>query len=252
VTCQRHRRIGLERYAGVYVTAIPSSNHQQVAQIAPSVLLANLSAQSEGVLIVPKKGLQLPSQLPFKRWMHIGMQLSVTYTSSAWCLGDWLVYGETFYNGRYRDAIEQTALDYQTLRNYAWVVRRFALHRRRDTLSFGHHAEVAALCEPEQDFWLRKAESLRWSRNRLRREVRASQNERSAGSGPDNFPLSSGEGEAECVSRETEHSRLKIQLNISAEQMGRCQAAAEKAGLTIEEWAVVALDLAASVPAHAG
>jgi hypothetical protein len=41
--------------------------------------------------------------------------------------------------------------------NYAWVARRFAMSRRRDTLSFGHHAEVAALPEPEQDFWLREA-----------------------------------------------------------------------------------------------
>ena len=43
-------------------------------------------------------------------------------------------------------------LDYQTLRNYAWVARRFAMSRRRDTLSFGHHAEVPALPEPEQGY----------------------------------------------------------------------------------------------------
>jgi hypothetical protein len=36
------------------------------------------------------------------------------------------------------------------------------MSRRRDTLSFGHHAEVATLSEPEQDYWLRKAEEHRW------------------------------------------------------------------------------------------
>ena len=71
---------------------------------------------------------------------------------AAWCLGDWLVFGEQAYAGRYRQAIERTSLDYQTLGNYAWVAKRFSLSRRRDELSFGHHSEVAALPEPEQDF----------------------------------------------------------------------------------------------------
>jgi hypothetical protein len=54
------------------------------------------------------------------------------------------------------------------------------MSRRRDTLSFGHHAEVAAIAEPEQDYWLRKAEKHHWPVKRLRREVRASLAERSA------------------------------------------------------------------------
>ncbi|MFD3523433.1 hypothetical protein [Streptomyces sp. NPDC058653] len=61
----------------------------------------------------------------------------------------------------------------QTLRNYAWVGRRFEHHRRRDTLSFAHHAEVTRLSPPEQDLWLGKAEAQKWSRNELRRAVRA-------------------------------------------------------------------------------
>lgn len=103
-------------------------------------------------------------------------------SSSAWCLGDWLAYGQAAFSGRYRDALGQTSLDYQTLRNYAWVARRFPVSRRRDTLSFGHHAETAALPGPEQDFWLRKAAGQRWSRNQLRQEIRASLRERHTGS----------------------------------------------------------------------
>jgi hypothetical protein len=132
---------------------------------------------------MPRTGLEFPARMSFDKWLHIGRMLSAVNTSAAWCLGDWLVFGETAYNGRYRDAIEQTSLDYQTLRNYAWVARRFPLFRRRDTLSFGHHAEVAALSEPEQDFWLRKAETLGWSRNKLRREVKSSLRERAQESG---------------------------------------------------------------------
>lgn len=57
---------------------------------------------------------------------------------SSWCLCDWLAHGEDAFTGRYRDAVERTALDYQTLRNYAWLARPLALSRRRDTLSFAH------------------------------------------------------------------------------------------------------------------
>ena len=75
----------------------------------------------------------------------------------------WLVYGESQFKDRYEEAIRRTSLNYQTLRNYTWVARRFDLSRRRDNLSFGHHAEVAALDPPEQEFWLRKAEKYGWS-----------------------------------------------------------------------------------------
>jgi len=45
--------------------------------------------------------------------------------SSAWCLGDGLIAGQAAYGSRNRDAIGRTGLDYQTLRNYAWVAGRF-------------------------------------------------------------------------------------------------------------------------------
>jgi hypothetical protein len=147
------------------------------------------------VVVLPGRGLHLPGQLSFARWVGVGRRLSDVYSSSAWCLGDWLVYGEAAFGGRYREAVEQTSLDYQTLRNYAWVAKRFGLSRRREGLSFGHHAEVAALPEAEQDFWLRKAEELGWPVKRLRQEVRASLAARSAArpvTGPGSGGVSSG------------------------------------------------------------
>ncbi|MET9247268.1 LmbU family transcriptional regulator [Nonomuraea sp. NPDC003709] len=123
--------------------------------------------------VIPRRtGLQFPVPIALDCWERIGRQLSLISDSSSWWLGDWLVYGESQYSDRYRTAIQRTSLDYQTLRNYAWVSRRFSLPRRRDKLSFAHHAEVAAMSEAEQDLWLDRAEKLRWSRNRLRRELR--------------------------------------------------------------------------------
>lgn len=184
-------------------------------------------------VFLPQLGLHLPRKFPYERWLAIGRQLSGLVTSSAWCLGDWLVYGEVMFSGRYREAIAQTSLDYQTLRNYAWVAKRFPLSRRRDTLSFGHHTEVAALSVPEQDFWLRKAEELGWSCKQLRRQLRDSLTEREGG-----VPEGATDGE-----RLQPRARLRVEL--SSDQMEICQAAADGAGLSLDEWAVLALEQAA-------
>jgi len=201
----------------------------------------------DDVVVIPKRGLRLPRQLPFDRWLSVGRQLSDIYTSSAWCLGDWLVYGERAYRDRYHEAVAQTALDYQTLRNYAWVVKRFPLARRRGTLSFGHHAEVAALPEAEQDFWLRKAEESGWPVRRLRLEVRTSLAQRSAsrprGNGPpeDGAPRDSQRGETSQPQQDRlgqgPRSTVKLIIHLTPQQWHACQTLAETADLTLQQWA---------------
>lgn len=189
-------------------------------------------------VMLSRRGLQLPRELPFDLWLGIGRQLSAVSTSAAWCLGDWLAFGQKAYAGRYRQAIEQTSLDYQTLRNYAWIARRFALSRRRDTLSFAHHAEVAALAEPEQDFWLRKAEEHRWPVKRLRQQVSTSLADRSAGQPAQRGEAGHRRGEHDWVA-------LRLQLRVSTGLLENCQAAADKASLSMEAWTVLTLERAA-------
>lgn len=202
-------------------------------------------------ILVPATGLQLPRQLSFETWLGIGRQLSVVVNSSAWCLGDWLVYGEVAYSGRYRDAIERTCLEYKTLRNYAWVARRFPLARRREMLSLGHHAEVAALPEPEQDYWLRKAEEFGWSRNQIRHEVRTSVKGRGDGpadapsnaTGSDSAGTPAGCGDNDGA--DAGRAELTILVPVTAAQFQLIQQAASQYNQSIEAWVAVALDQAA-------
>lgn len=222
------------------MTAPSSSASRDTALPVPGRAAEGLRLHPDDVVVLPGRGLQLPRQLTFDRWLSVGRQLSDIYTSSAWCLGDWLVYGEAAYHGRYRDAIEQTSLDYQTLRNYAWVVKRFALSRRRDSLSFGHHAEVAALPGAEQDYWLRKAEEHGWPVKRLRREVRGSMSERSAG----HPSIQSGSTQPDLPSP-TQPSLARLQIHLTPEQLQACRAAADRAHLTTQDWAALALYQAA-------
>ncbi len=200
---------------------------------------ANARALGGDVVVLPGKGLRVPGQLPFERWLAVGRKLSDIHTSSAWCLGDWLLHGEHAYNGRYRDAVEQTSLDYQTLRNYAWVARRISLSRRRHSLSFGHHAEVAALPQAEQDFWLRKAEELSWPVRQLRREVRASIRERSAGEG--SAQLDGRDAGQPPLAGSEERATANLTIQVTSWQLQSCQHAARRAGLSVEQWAALAL-----------
>jgi hypothetical protein len=100
------------------------------------------------------------------------IQIHLIGDSSQWWLADWLVYGQARFPDRYKQAVAETLLEYRTLRNYAVVARRVDMSRRRDKLSFQHHAEVAALPEPDQDLWLNRAERLGWSLSELRRQLR--------------------------------------------------------------------------------
>lgn len=91
----------------------------------------------------------------------------------AWWIGDWLLYGNARYGERYPRAAKVTGYDVQSLMNMAWVASRFDPSRRREELSWSHHAELAALAAAEQDVWLDRAEQERMSVRCLRTELRA-------------------------------------------------------------------------------
>jgi hypothetical protein len=99
-----------------------------------------------------------------------------------WWVGDWIRYGSAHWGEKYAEAARVTGLDAKTLRNIAYVASRFDLSRRRDNLSWTHHAELAALVPDQQDEWLDRALLLRLSPGDLRIELRAAQRPlRSAG-----------------------------------------------------------------------
>ncbi|MFD8810189.1 LmbU family transcriptional regulator [Streptomyces sp. NPDC059627] len=157
--------------------------------------------------------LRIPQDLSLEAWCCLGGRILAVSDSSAWWIGDWLVFGQNQYGDRYRRAMKETRLDYQTLRNYAWVARKFEPSRRRDGLTFQHHMEVAALSEAEQDHWLDFAVRLDWSRNELRKQIRASM---------------SGEGDL----------RRQVQLSLQLDELRleRWREAARRSNLTLADW----------------
>ena len=126
-------------------------------------------ARSRGVRSTPVAA-QFDALLPFERWSELGARLGLYANATPWWLGDWLVFGKMKYGRRYKQAIWATGLEYQTLRNYAVVARRYDVSRRRDNLTFQHHAELCALSDLEQDRWLDLSQANAWSRKELRRQ----------------------------------------------------------------------------------
>ncbi|QUF08302.1 LmbU family transcriptional regulator [Actinosynnema pretiosum subsp. pretiosum] len=134
------------------------------------------SANGEGSdeILTTLTGLRFPEHVDFDVWERAGHRIARIANSSAWYLGDWLVYGQTRYDDRYRRVVELVGLDYQTLRNYAWVARNVEYPRRRADLSFQHHAEITAFSPAEQVRWLDLAARNGWSRNELRKNIKDS------------------------------------------------------------------------------
>jgi hypothetical protein len=175
-------------------------------------------------ILTTKVGLRFPANVTFDSWQRAGVQISRIVDSFAWCLGDWLVYGQQRYTDRYRKAVDAIGLDYQTLRNYASVARRVDLPRRRSTLSFQHHAEVAALPDTEQETWLGRAEEGGWSRNQLRQHLQATRGDQTKGTMTATLP----------------------KMVVQKDRMATWRMAAARSSSQFQQWVITALDQAAA------
>lgn len=183
------------------------------------------SHESSAAMAAPmpmRLGMRFSRGLRFEQWVAIGRRVADRADASLWWLGDWLVFGSRMYGPRYERGIQLTGLDYQTLRNYAMVARRFELSRRRDTLSFQHHAEVCALPSDQQDRWLDRAEADGWSRNELRRRLRTDREETKAPS-----------------------ASTAVRVTVDRDTEARWRHAAKLSGSELESWIVRTLDEAA-------
>jgi hypothetical protein len=118
-------------------------------------------------------GWQPDHDLSFDEWAQAGQQLQAMGRAWQWWLGDWVRYGEARYGDLYAQAIDLTGYEYQTIANVAYVASRIDFSRRRENLSWSHHAEVAALPPSEQTDWLDRAEEEGMTRSRLRSALSA-------------------------------------------------------------------------------
>jgi hypothetical protein len=119
-------------------------------------------------------GLILSKDLTFEEWAAIAGNFGKALQTAAWCIGDWMVYGERKWGKQlildgaefdpkkpdripsqvFDMAIASTGLDRQTLSQYASVCRKIPREERKIHLSFGHHRILAPLPSPQRLEWL--------------------------------------------------------------------------------------------------
>lgn len=124
-------------------------------------------------------GLILAKDLTFEEWSAIGKSFGTALQTAAWCIGDWMVYGERKWGNQlilpgadfdpkakrissdlYDKAIASTGLDRQVLKNYASTCRAFELPDRSESLTFSHHRLLAPLKPEKRAAWLKVTSKL--------------------------------------------------------------------------------------------
>lgn len=123
-----------------------------------------------------------------EEWRTYGEILKRVDEAKQWAIGDWLKDGKRHYGDKlYEEAERITELEQSTLRKFKSQAENFELFRRRNNLSWAHHAEVTSLKlikerkgklylsdKPDKDKmqeFLKKAEKEQWSVRELRMAV---------------------------------------------------------------------------------
>jgi hypothetical protein len=130
----------------------------------------------DGVLALPgvitEQSLSLPAGLTIEQWQAVGFTLRRINAAWRWWVGDWLHYGEQSFGEMASQAMNDLGVDYQQLADCAWVAGRIPVSRRRESLTWSHHREVAALDPVAADALLDQAEEGHWTRAHLREVVK--------------------------------------------------------------------------------
>jgi hypothetical protein len=147
--------------------------------------------------IMTMNGLEyVGEQLTKEDWQEMGEWLTRLRDSIQWMIGDWANLGEHYMHqwvseeelaeiestirkdsdipeGKYKWLADLVDYKYGTLRNFALYAREFNVSRRRDTLTYSHHVEVARIKNrSQQDRLLDLAENGHNGRRLSVRELR--------------------------------------------------------------------------------
>lgn len=118
-----------------------------------------------------RNGLLISPDMKFEDWMSLGGKLKTMNGAIHFWIGDWLCFGERKYGETYSQAMSETEYSYKTLSNDKWVASRIAFSRRREGLSFDHHASVAEFEPEDQELLLNQAEEHKITSAKFRKLV---------------------------------------------------------------------------------
>jgi len=110
----------------------------------------------------------------FDQWKRDLIKLGTIEKHVQFYIGDKILEGETegyIQRGKYDLVSELTGIPKHTLQNYVSICNSIS-SRRREELDFSHHTEVAKLEPENQEYFLNKAVTNKWSVSDLRIKIR--------------------------------------------------------------------------------
>jgi hypothetical protein len=150
-------------------------------EIVPQV--AEEIVDSKNIKITPY-GIEFENKPTIEEWHKAVLGVQKIHGMMQFYLGDLMVFAESPVTGwgesKYQDLIDNTGYDYQTLRHYASVARRFSPKFREAVLgrvptsaqvSFSHFQDVQGLDDVAAKHFLEMVIDSRWSIAKLREEV---------------------------------------------------------------------------------
>lgn len=100
-------------------------------------------------------------------WIRLGTYLRKIGTSYQWLVADWMAQGERVHKKTYEEAAAIVGKSIKTLYNWTSIGNQVEISRRRERLTFTHHAVVASLTPEWQTYWLQWAEVKGWKTRQL-------------------------------------------------------------------------------------
>lgn len=113
--------------------------------------------------------LTLREGLTLDEWVTVMATLKQMSKSIQWWVGDALSYGESHFG---EDAFAHLEQSDKTLANWASTCRHIEPSRRRESVSYSVHAEVAPLAPNDQEAILEEAAREGWTVGQARERVR--------------------------------------------------------------------------------
>lgn len=129
--------------------------------------------EAAGAVVTPTSLTLTNPELPWEDYERLGAFIGEMNRACAWWVGDLVNFGEDIYKEKHAQIEQALGLAPQTIANRASVARHIPPSRRRPSLAFGTHAEVAYMPARERDHWLSLAVKGGWTRAKLREEMRA-------------------------------------------------------------------------------
>jgi len=151
-------------------TYIPSAREDFGQPPLPNAALqaADDGSIDGGQFIVTPVGLIFKDTATRADWESAPALIKKLENATTWAIADWCAQGEKKWGESYTNLAEMTGYKVHTLENMAYVAKRVEFSRRKEKLSFSHHAAVASLDPDQQIKQLKDAIDGEWTVTELR------------------------------------------------------------------------------------